>query len=208
MNRVGILGVLSDALMEAFSSRTIDRLRQRKRFALLLPPLEPFLSINVQKEIRKNRLVIDAAASRADVTDMEIVASLLKSAREIDADFLDEASSHANLINIPLHAIEPIRHIRTERVLQLCRHILSAWQATPHLRTVMPAICGRDEFRMRLQGILDLYGEETRILANSASLPPGLSALRDTLARALQEEMKQVSRGLSGTATAYLYPRT
>ncbi|MDP6377030.1 MAG: hypothetical protein QF921_16845 [Pseudomonadales bacterium] len=65
MNRTQILCALSDALMESFSAQTLSRLAQRKRFALLLPPLESFLEVNVHKEALKNRAVIEAAARPA-----------------------------------------------------------------------------------------------------------------------------------------------
>lgn len=162
---------------------------------LALPALEPFLADNVEKEIRKDALVIRRAAEApAPGAAREILAA----AREIDQQFLARIGGMPVRIEIPYARIEPLRLRRIELGLETARRILEAWRQGRRVRASFAA----GELERMVFEMLRLYAEETQALSHSVRLPALLEPLRERLAQRLREAMSNAARALTRTAHA------
>ena len=160
---------------------------------LALPALEPFLADNVEKEIRKDALVIRRAAEGpAPGAAREILAA----AREIDQQFLARIGGMPVRIEIPYARIEPLRLRRIELGLETARRILEAWRQGRRVRASFAA----GELERMVFEMLRLYAEETQALSHSVRLPALLEPLRERLAQRLREAMSNAARALTRTA--------
>ncbi len=195
-------------MMREFSQRTIDRLSRNRLFKLLLPTFKSFLTININKEIEKNRYAIYQSAEvlkngrRPDDSDTKL---LLKKAREIDEEFLRKANSLSSAINIQYDAIEQVRKKRIERLLQSSYQILNKWQDTPRIRVVIASIFDRKQFHLFLRDILSLYIDETKILSNSVKIPHALFFVRDSVLQTIHSVMAEVAEELASELTSRVY---
>ncbi|MBI2753318.1 MAG: hypothetical protein HYX46_07365 [Betaproteobacteria bacterium] len=206
MDRVAALAALDRRMLEAFSGRTVDRLRAALPLRVALPHLEPFLALNVAKEIRKDALVIREAAealARGVPPAPEAARRVLEATRQIDREFLREIGRFPVRIEIPYERIAPLRLQRIERGLDAAYRILQAWGTGGRLRGAFP----RAQFERRLLELLRLYVEETGALSHSVRLPALVAPVRDLLGQRLRRVMSDVARSLAGDIAAALYRR-
>lgn len=162
---------------------------------LALPALEPFLAENVEKEIRKDALVIGRAA---EGPGPGAAGEILAAAREIDQQFLARIGGLPVRIEIPYDRIEPLRLRRIELGLETARRILEAWRQGRRVRASFAA----GELERMVFEMLRLYAEETQALSHSVRLPALLEPLRERLAQRLREAMSNAARALTRTAHA------
>lgn len=196
MDRAAALARLNRRMLEAFSARTVGALSASLPLRLALPRLEQILKQNLEKEVRKDALVIrrasEALAAGAP-PGPDVARQLLDSARQIDRDFVARLGRFPLRIEIPYARIEPLRLRRIGHGLDLAYRILDAWRRRRRLRDAFsPA-----ELERRLLEILTLYCEETVALANTARLPGPLAPVGERLASGLLGVMTVASRGLA-----------
>jgi hypothetical protein len=196
MDRAAALARLNRRMLEAFSARTVGALRKSLPLRLALPRLEQILRQNLDKEIRKDALVVrraaEALAAGAAPGD-EAARQLLDSARQIDREFVARLGRFPLRLEIPYARIEPLRRLRIGLGLDLAYRILDAWRQGRRLRDAFaPA-----ELERRLLGILTLYCEETVALGDTARLPGPLAPVGARMASRLLEVMTAVSRDLA-----------
>jgi hypothetical protein len=163
---------------------------------LVLPVLEPLLSENVAKEVRKDALVVRCAAQALALgrpPESGAAQRLLLEARDIDRQFLDQVAGIALELDIPYERVEPLRRQRIEQGLDLACRILGAWRRGRCLRDVLLA----EELEQRLGSLLTLYCEETAVLAQGVRASGALSALRRGAAGKLREVMTEVAARLA-----------
>ncbi|HUN69245.1 MAG TPA: hypothetical protein VMU46_10630 [Burkholderiales bacterium] len=196
MDRAAALARLNRRMLEAFSARTVGALRASLPMRLVLPRLEQILKQNLDKEIRKDALVIGRAAEALAAgapPGAEAARQLLQSARQIDREFIAHLGRYPLRLEIPYARIEPLRMRRIGHGLELAYRILDAWRLRRRLRDAMP----RAELERSLLQILTLYCEETVALADTARLPAPLALAGARLASRLLGIMTTVSRGLA-----------
>ena len=206
MDRVAALAALDRRMLEEFSRRTIDRLREILPLRIALPHLEPFLALNVAKEIRKDALVIQRAAqalAAGTPPGPDTAREVLEATKQIDREFLRQVGKFPIRIEIPYERIVPPRLLRIERGLDLAYRILQAWRRGRKLRHSFP----RNEYECRVIEILDLYAQETQALSHAVRLPAFVSPVRNLLAKRLQEVMSEVARSLARDRAAALHRR-
>jgi hypothetical protein len=196
MDRAAALARLNRRMLEAFSARTVGALRASLPLRLALPRLEQILRQNLDKEIRKDALVVRRAAqalAAGAAPGEEDARQLLDSARQIDREFVARLGRFPLRLEIPYARIEPLRRRRIGLGLDLAYRILDAWREGRRLRDAFaPA-----ELERRLLGILTLYCEETVALGDTARLPGPLAAAGAHMASRLLQVMTAVSRDLA-----------
>lgn len=192
MDRAAALARLNRRMLEHFSARSVGALRAALPLRLALPHLEPFLARNLEKEIRKDALVVacarDALAS-GTVPGAGEARALLAAARGIDREFFSSVARFPVRFEVPYGRIEPLRLRRIELGLALSARILGAWAARRRLRDDLP----RAELARQLRAILGLYCEETAALSGGVRIPALLAPLRERLARALLGLMRETA---------------
>ena len=160
--------------------------------------LEQVLAANLAKEVRKDTIVIRAAAAPADA-GLDVLVERTKS---IDRDFLRRVARFPVEIVIRYEEIEPVRRRRIERLLAAAQRVLAAWAPGQGAREALCAAFPGAQLEALLHELLSLYGEETLALSRSVRVPTLLRPLRDAAARRLVGIMDSVSARLAKEAAA------
>jgi len=160
--------------------------------------LEQVLALNLAKEVRKDTIVIRAAAAPADA-GLDVLVERTKS---IDRDFLRRVARFPVEIVIRYEEIEPVRRRRIERLLAAAQRVLAAWAPGQGAREALCAAFPGAQLEALLHELLSLYGEETLALSRSVRVPTLLRPLRDAAARRLVGIMDSVSARLAKEAAA------
>jgi hypothetical protein len=196
MDRAAALARLNRRMLEAFSARTVGALQATLPLRLALPRLEQVLRDNLDKEARKDALVIRRAGeaqSAGAPPGADAARRLLESARQIDREFVARLGGFPLRLEIPYARIEPLRERRVRRGLELAYRILGVWHRKQRLRdSIAPA-----ELERSLLEILTLYSEETVALADTARLPGPLARVGERMATRLLQVMTAASRELA-----------
>jgi hypothetical protein len=196
MDRAAALARLNRRMLEAFSGRTVGALRASLPMRLALPSLEQILQQNLEKEIRKDALVIRRAAealAAGTPPGPDAARQLLDPARQIDREFVARLGGFPLRLDIPYARIEPLRLRRMARGLDLAYRILDAWREGRRLRDAFT----RAELERGLLDILTLYCEETVALGDTARLPGPLAPVGARLASSLLGVMTRTARDLA-----------
>ena len=198
-------------MLEEFSRRTTQGLKQHTLFRMMLGPLQSFLDINVSKEVEKDRQVIQLAASLVrdeKFPTQQDVKHLLALAHDIDRAFLQQTTIFSMNLVIEYQDIEPIRQQRIQHLLNESHQLLRQWKTMTCLRNAMAVLYDAEQFRKLLFDILHLYSLETKMLSQSVHMPAVLSFARESLAETVYVVMESVARQLSVDLTGRLYRRT
>ena len=172
----------------------------RPSLRVALGPLEPVLALNVDKEIRKDALVIAQAAQPASQGGLS---ALLCRAREIDLEFLARLGRFPVRIEIRYEEVEPIRTRRMERLSDAAARLLGApWRG---LRPAVRACYDEAGFAAALGEHLSLYALEVHALHRSVRVPALIAPLRGVIAQRLRAIMDLESEALSRQVTRLLY---
>lgn len=181
--------------MREFSRRSILRLEENFPLRLMLPAFRESLESNVEKELKKDSLVIRHASETLkaghDVSD-EDVEALFEKTKEADREFLGIISRLPFFIRV---RYEDIRETRLERIgllLKTARRLLSTGNEQAGLPEAAAGAFTEEGFRAALEEMLNLYTRETRALYKSVRVPAFLgiagSFLAGAVCRAMEEE--------------------
>ncbi len=214
MNPVHALAVWNRQILETYSRRTTATLKNSLPLRVVLPRLEPFLALNVAKEVQKDNLLIQRVGEACEAgapPGFETREQLLKDTKEIDRAFLARVADFPIGIIIPYDEIEPVRLRRIERLLTASYRILDVWREDHKTRkantarAALQACYPRADFERLLFDLLRLYAEETRALSRSLRLPALLAPLRDSFAQSLYGVMQEVAMRLAIDLTRTVY---
>lgn len=194
------LARLNGRILNAYSRRTTTALRAVLPLRLALPHLEPVLVLNVDKEVKKDTLVILCAgellqAGQPDWT--KILPQLLSATREIDREFISHVGAFPIDIVIRYEEIAPVRTRRMQLLCDAAMKILAARNDHSGLRSAMRATFSQGEFAQLLNQLFCLYAEEVRSLSRSVRLPALLVPLRELIAQGLLKVMLEVAHPLA-----------
>jgi hypothetical protein len=174
----------------------------RPSLRVALGPLEPILALNVDKEVRKDALVI-ALAARGAAPDG--VSEMLARARQIDREFLERLGRLPLRLEIRYQDVEPIRRRRMERLLDAAARLLAApWRG---LRPALRACYDERDFAGRLGEHLHLYALEVHALNRSVRVPALIGVVRGLVAERLRAIMEAECGVLAREVTGLLYQR-
>ena len=206
MDRPSALAHLNGRMLAAYSSRTTSELRAALPLRLALPHVEPLLHLNVQKEIRKDSLIIcHAGRLEAASPEGEVVRALFTQTKRIDNDFVARVGAFPLRIVIPYAEIEPLRVERITRLMSASSRILAAWSGEVRLRGALRAAFTQPELESTLRQIFDLYARETRALTRSVRLPLLLEPLREHIGQHLLAVMKSAGIRLAADVARGVY---
>lgn len=208
MTPVDALAAFDRRILETYSHRTTDALRAVLPLRVALPRIEPFLVLNVAKEVQKDTLVIRRAGEavrHGASPDHAMVQQLFHATQEIDRAFLARVSGLPVGIVIRYEEIEPIRKRRIELLLGAACVILAHWPRQRGWRAALRTAYPRAELEQRLHELLRLYAQETQALSRSLRLPALLVPLREGIARNLYQIMNAAALRLARELTATVH---
>jgi hypothetical protein len=169
-------------LLRAYSRRCLAALRLPLPLRLAARRLEPVLALNVEKEVRKDALVI--ASSRAEIP------ALLRRARDIDREFV--ARLPLVRLEIRYEEIEPIRARRMETLLGVTERLLQGpWRG---IRIAVRERYRPEPFEALLREHLRLYAAEVHALARSVRLAALLAPVHEHLRGSMEREANSLAR--------------
>ena len=208
MDRARALAILNGRILAAYSRRTIESLRAALPLRLALQHLEPLLARNVEKEIRKDALVIGCAAeslARGVPPGREAVQQLLEATRSIDRAFFDGLIGFPVRIVVNYDDIAPTRAQRMERLMDAAYRILTAWHTEGRLRRALHAVFPRPDLERLLREMLRLYALETRVLGRSVRVAALLMPVSERAAERLFSIMDEVGARLAAEIVCTVY---
>lgn len=195
-------------LLENYSRRTTEALRQVLPLRLALPRIESFLAENVAKEVEKDAEVIRTAATTLAAGERcgeETLRQLLAHHRRIDRGFLDRVGDFPVGIVIRYEEIEPVRRRRMALLAATAERMLAAWAGARRLRTALRSAYPQAELESALAELMRLYALETQLLSRSLRLPALLVPLREKLAQSLYGVMTEVAQQAARDAANLVY---
>jgi len=208
MNRANVLAALNSKMLEVYSLRTTDQLRSALPLRIALPRLEPFLALNLAKEVQKDALVIrggGVALAAGDPPGSDTSRRMYEATKAIDDEFLARLGSFPVGIVIRYEEIAPIRTRRIDCLLAAAYRIFDAWRGVRGCRAAILSAYSRAEFERLLHELLRLYAQETRALSRSLRLPALLVPLRERLALSLYDIMNDTASRLAGEMAGAVY---
>jgi hypothetical protein len=208
MNPVRALAALNRKILECYSRRTAEALRAVLPLRLALPRIEPFLALNVAKEVQKDALVISRvgeALAAGSPPGVDTRQQLFDATREIDRAFLAQVGGFPVGIVIRYEEIAPVRKQRIDRLLGAAYRILDAWRRERGGRAAMRSSYSRAEFERLMHDLLRLYALETQTLSRSVRLPALLAPLREPLAHSLYNVMNDAAKRLANELAGAVY---
>ena len=211
MKKADALARLQAKLLTAYSARTVAALRTALPLRVALPHVEPVLEANLEKEIRKDTLVIHDAAAAVAVgrpPDLESARRLFAATRQIDEAFLRRVEAFPVRVVIRYEEIEPVRMRRIQRLGSAAYRILAAWGDRTRLRAALCGAYSPTEFEWLLAELSDLYARETRALSRSLRMPALLAPLRERVAQHLLDTMTQTGLVLARSIARGVYCRS
>lgn len=188
LNRTEVLCNSDRQMMCDFNARSIELLGTSgplKNFLLLF---KRFFHANLEKELAKNRLVIDAAVSafekgkRRDDIDVNALFGMTK---EIDRDFVENASTPFFTMRIRYEDFETIRKKRISSCIGMVFDLLGNWDHGLPFTAVVRKTYDRTGWRDVVGEQLHLYNIETKMLGNSITINGPAGKLKNLFAEKL-----------------------
>ena len=200
MDRAAALARLNRQVLEIYSRRTTTALRAALPLPLALPWLDRLLALNVEKEARKDALVIakaaDAVVAGID-PDYKMAETLLIESKKIDRDFLARAGGAPLDILIRYEVIDPVRITRIRLLLETACRTLEGWQRQHSLSAALAEALPGAMLEKRLLELFILYARETRVLGEAVRMPLLLTPLRQRVVAGLYGTMEKTATGLA-----------
>ena len=208
MDRITALAVLNGKILAAYSARTITALRDALPLRLALPHLEPVLVLNLEKEIRKDALVIrhaGAAHAAGAPPDRAAIQRLFVETQAIDQDFIARVNNFPVRVVIRYGEIEPLRTRRIQCLVDATCRTLDAWRESAGLRAALRIAYFQPDFERLVREVLDLYAREVQALSRSVRLPLLLAPVREIVAGHLLDVMSETGARLAHDLTGGVY---
>ncbi|CAK0773918.1 conserved hypothetical protein [Gammaproteobacteria bacterium] len=201
MTPAAALQKMDRRLLEAFSRRTVQKLRVIAPLRVVLPHLESFLEKNLSKEILKDALIIRHAYDSPTIKNASQL--LFLKTKEIDVEFLKKIEGFLVRVNIPFEQIAPLRTRRIDLLLHFSDQVFKKWKSGTKIRNTF----SKKEFERQLNEIFVLYVKETAILSCAIQLPFFLVPMRDWFSQELQNTMQEVALQLVREVSTAMYRR-
>jgi len=203
-----VLASWNRKILENYSRRTVEALRQVLPLRLALPRLESFLAENVGKEVQKDARVIQtvaAAVAAGQPPGEEMLRQLLAAHRQVDRTFLHRVGDFPVGIVIRYEEIDPVRKQRIALLAATTERILGDWRRERRARAVLRGAYPRPELERLVHELMRLYALETQLLSRSLRLPALLVPLREKLAQSLYGVMNEVAQRAARDAAGVVY---
>lgn len=208
MNKIEQIREMDRTLMNEFSTRCVGRLGSYLPLKIFLSVFQRFLDANFLKEVEKDGLVIDSAASLFEkgkgMKDLDVKA-IFEMGKKVDEDFVRKVSVPPLSINMQYDMIAEIRKKRILSLGNLTFDLLAHWREGISISEIIRGTYREEEFRAVLGEILRLYNLETKMLSSSIRLHKPADKVKDLFAEKLLTTMEEVARDIARERTRMIY---
>jgi hypothetical protein len=209
--RAADIGEFNRDLLFLFSDRCIERITGRSSMELPASISGNHLRENVEKEVEKDRLVIERAAEAfQNGTSLgdEDIRDLFERSKAIDRAFLQHVVLPSLSIQIQYDDIQHIRMKRFQYLAGFVGDLLAVWKEAASLPAAVCELYTPDQFTGLVGEILFLYCIETKRLRNSVRFLHPFNRAMDQFVDELVEAMEIERREVARAMTHRLFPRS
>jgi hypothetical protein len=203
MNELDMLDGKNREMVHEFSSRCIGRIEDHVPLKAFLAPFYRFLEANVEKEADKDRLIIECAvAAHYEGTDPRAVSreELFEKTKHVDAAFLKKVSLPL-LSDVPYQYFADIRKKRIDVLFGTVCDLMKNWKEHHSFSETVRKTYSPEQFRKIIIDILQLYTQETMMVAASIKLPFPARIVKDRIEPRLYAIMELVAEEIAGEYT-------
>ncbi len=208
LNRTDVLCDNDRQLMSDFNVRSIELLGTGGPLKNFLFLFKRFFRANLEKELAKNRLVIDAAVSAFEKgkrrNDIDVNA-LFGMTKEIDRDFVENVSTPFFTIRIRYEDFEIIRKKRISSCIGMVFDLLGNWDRDLPFSAVVRKTYDRTGWRDVVGEQLHLYNIETKMLGNSITINGPAGKLKDLFSEKLFGIMETAAHDITDKYSSKVY---
>ncbi len=198
MDKVGILCEKDRVMMHEFSRLSLDHAGGRSLVSVTLSFFSSYLEANVDKEVNKDKLIIEEAAAAFEAgrpsCDLDLEA-IFEKTKKVDKAFLNSLMIPSFALSVRYSDFADIRIQRIWRISRTVYALLEKWRDGTSFDDAVRAAYSGKEFRDILVEILHLYNLETRMLGEAIRSPfhKAISAYLETLFHAMEEAKEELS---------------
>jgi len=207
-SKVGVLCDKDREMMLEFSRLCVGRLNNHLPLRLFLSLFQHFLNDNVQKEIEKDRLIMEHAAAsfewgkvRADMDVTEV----FEMTKKVDHEFIKKMSNPLFSIEVRYDDFAETRKKRIVALVSMVFDLLCNWQDALPFADNVKSTFGEKVYREALGEILHLYNIETRLLSNSITFHGPAGKVKDLFAEKLFAIMEKTAGEIAVIYTRKIY---
>ncbi len=200
MDKVGILCEKDSVMMHEFSRLSLDRIKGRSLLSVTISFFSSYMEANVEKEVEKDRLIIEEAAAAfkagRPACDLDLE-DIFEKTKRIDKKFIDNLMIPSFSFSVRYSDFADIRIRRIWRIARSVHTLLEKWpDNAPFAEAAKKAYTGRT-FKELIVEILHLYNLETRMLGDAIRSPfhKAISAAVEALFRAMEETTEEMANG-------------
>jgi len=209
VSKTDILCSKDKDLMVEFSGLCMRRLNNSLPLRLFLSPFQPFFNANVHKEIEKDRLVIEHAASgfesgkdRADID----VDGLFEETKKFDNEFIERLSNPLFSIEVKYDDFAEVRKRRIACLIGMVFDLFHNWRDVSPYAEIVKRTFREEDYREVLGEVLHLYNVETRLLGNSFAFHGPAGRVKDLFAGKLFATMEETAKDIAAAHARKIYP--
>ena len=160
-------------MMRQFSDRAVQALGRHRPIRLVMPLFQKLMGANLEKELEKDRLVIEAACEVFDaggtVVDVDTDV-LFERTKLIDRRFVEGLSGLPISLRLDYRQIRPVRIRRIEHLLAFVYQLCREWRPDGGLGRAARMNYTPADFQRIVAETLSLYAQETSLICESANL--------------------------------------
>lgn len=200
MDKVGILCEKDSVMMHEFSRLSLDRIKGHSLLSVTISFFSSYMEANVEKEVEKDRLIIEEAAAAfkagRPACDLDLE-DIFEKTKKIDKKFMDNLMIPSFSFSVRYSDFADIRIQRIWRIARSVYTLLEKWpDGAPFAEAAKKAYAGKT-FRGLIVEILHLYNLETRMLGDAIRSPfhKAISGYVEALFRAMEETTEEMANG-------------
>jgi hypothetical protein len=199
MDKVGILCEKDRDMMFEFSRRSLGRIGNQSLLLGVLPFFSTYIDSNVKKEVDKDRLIIEEAASAyasgKPLCDMDLE-DIFDKTKSIDRVFLNRLPLSSSFV-VCYSDFADIRIQRIWRISKTVYALLKNWPDTVSFTDAVRQAYTGNTFKGIIAEILHLYNQETRMLGKSLRLLPPFNRAAQKCTETLFQAMEEVTEDIA-----------
>jgi len=210
-HKSGGVGALCDhdkGMMLEFSGVCVRRLGRHLPLKFFLSLFQHVLDANVLKEIEKDRLIMEHAATgfeRGMDRTAVAVDELFERTKGIDEEFIRKLSTPLVTIEVRYEDFAEIRKKRIVSFVDMVFDVMGKWEDVLSFADNVKNTYAEKNFREVLREVLHLYNIETRMLSHSFTFFGPAGRVKDLFSEKLFATMEKTAEDIAAEYTRKVY---
>lgn len=195
-------------MLTEFSRRALEHITGRSTNSLHLPFITGYVNANVMKEVEKDRIIINHAASafaaNTKMADLD-VEDIFEQTKAVDKTFVKGLLIPSLAISIRYEDIADIRKKRIRCLAKAVFDLLKSWDDAVSFQSRIRQTWSKQEFKAIMAEILRLYNQETMMLSNSVKFLHPFNRALNFFAEPIFDAMEDAAEELTADCAATIF---